>query len=134
MRKCLRFEQLFAANRIREMVEDFYCEDATLEGPELSPRHGWDAIEDAFLDARASYRSIVINLDPVSVAGEIAFGGIANVNITNNGLREVHRGMMIWRRIGDAWFVQADFFFAQRDELGLAEPLYERDPIVTGDA
>ena len=115
--KCRSFEALFRAERIPQMVRDFYAVDAVLEGADLPPQHGRDAIERVFTDARASYSAIRINLDPVIVTGDMAYGGITNINIVRDGSEEVHRGVMIWRRIEGGWYVQHDFFFTQREDI-----------------
>jgi ketosteroid isomerase-like protein len=121
--KCRAFEALFKADRIHEMVEQFYAEDAVLEGAELPPRRGRAAIERVFDDARETYSAIRINLDPVIVAGDVAYGGITNINMLDDGTREVHRGVMIWRCVEGSWLVQRDFFFMQRDEFGIEDLL-----------
>lgn len=111
--KCEIFEHLFTASRIEEMIEHFYAEDATLEGLDLPAQRGRSAIIKIFAEARSSYREISINLDPVHVHGDIAFGGITNVNVLIDNRTEIHRGQMIWRKIDGEWFVQSDFFFPQ---------------------
>jgi ketosteroid isomerase-like protein len=118
--KCQQFAALFAAKSINQMIEAFYAVDAVMEGAELTRQHGRDAIERAFSEARESCRSIEINLDPVTVVGDVAFGCITNINVMKDGGCQVHRGMTVWTKSDGDWFVQSDFFFTQREDLEIA--------------
>lgn len=113
--KCGRFSDLFRDNRILEMVREFYAEDAALEGPQLPSQNGRQAIADVYALARSSYSSVTINLDPVRVYGNTAYGTFTNTNELVGFGEETHRGLMIWRHIDGDWYVQSDFFFAMEE-------------------
>lgn len=123
-RQCVRFEALFKASQIDEMVGNFYAPDAILEGRDLPPQRGREAIHHVFADARAMCHSITIELDGVEVHGDVAFTGITNTNQLANGEIEVHRGIMIWRRFDAGWQVVRDFFFIEEHPFfGGLDPL-----------
>ncbi len=123
-RQCVRFEALFKASQIDEMVSLFYAPDAILEGRDLPPQRGREAIRHVFADARAMCHSIKIELDGIEVHGDVAFTGITNTNQLASGEIEVHRGIMIWRRFEAGWQVVRDFFFIEEHPLfGGLDPL-----------
>lgn len=116
--KCGKFSELYRAGRIAEMVAFFYAKDAVLEGPGLAPHVGRGAIEVIFEEVRHACGSIDIQLDPVVITAELAYGCQTNINMRDDGELEIHRGLMIWRRIDDDWFVVHDFFFTKADMNG----------------
>ena len=82
-----------------------------LEGPGTSPQSGREAITAIYEEVRHSCCAISIQLDPVTVGAELAYGCQTNSNTRVDGEVEIHRGLMIWRCINDEWFVVHDFFF-----------------------
>lgn len=119
--KCLRFEEMFCASRIEEMVAGFYLPSAVLEGRDLPPQRDHGAIARIFREARDTYESISIELDPLEIHDTVAFGTFTNRNTLPTGEVEIHRGIMIWRKIQADWLVARDFFFAEGDPLFVDE-------------
>jgi hypothetical protein len=110
--KCDLFREKYERGNIRDMVDFFYASHAVLEGSGLLPQVGRKAIQTIYEEIRHSCRSIRIQLDPVVVTAELAYGCQTNINLRNDGESEIHRGLMIWRLIEGEWFVIHDFFFA----------------------
>lgn len=109
--KCELFAQLFRSGRIDELVEVFYTTDAVLEGQGLLPQRGRQAIAAAFKEARGVYAEISIHRhENVRVSGDLAYSNVSNTNVCIDGSLEMHRGLMIWRRVEDSWLVERDFF------------------------
>lgn len=113
--KAARFAELFEAGNIGEMVDLFYSEDAVLEGPGTAPQIGREPIKAVFEEVRNSCSAIRIQLDPIIIGSELAYGCQTNINTRIDGEVEIHRGLMVWRRVGDEWFVVQDFFFTNVD-------------------
>ena len=111
--KCRQFERRFRDRRIEELVADFYLPDGVLEGRDMPPHAGHEALRSILLDAREVYSMIEIDLDPVTVVGSVAFGSFTNRNILPDEEIEIHRGIMIWREVDGSWRVARDFFFAE---------------------
>ena len=106
------FETLFGEDRIAELVDSFYTEDAVVEGPGLPIQRGREAIKAIFGEARKGYKAIEIAMDPLEHPGsELAYGFITNRNVRNDDVVEVHRAAIVWRKVGDKWLCQTDFFF-----------------------
>lgn len=106
------FCEMFDANRVDELVDNFYTEDAVVEGPGLPVQKGLAAIKAIFGEARKSYKGIEIAMDPLVHPDEnLAYGFITNRNIRNDGEVEIHRAHIVWRKVGDQWRCQTDFFF-----------------------
>ncbi|MFT4025641.1 MAG: hypothetical protein QM676_02395 [Novosphingobium sp.] len=121
--KCVHFEALFAEARILELTRMFYHATAVLEGRDLPPQVGHDAISKVFIEASYNYAGISILLDDIEIVDTVAYGSITNSNTLKNGATEVHRGVLIWRKFGNDWFVVRDFFFAESDHLSLSDGL-----------
>ncbi len=106
------FETLFGDGRIAELIDSFYTEDAVVEGPGLPIQRGCEAIKAIFGEACRSYKAIEIAMDPLEHLGsELAYGFITNRNIRNDDVVEIHRAAIVWRKVGDEWLCQTDFFF-----------------------
>lgn len=117
--KCGLFAELFRSGQIDRLVEVFYTPDAVLEGQDLLPQRGRRAIAAVFKDVRSVYAEIIIDQhEPVVASGDLAYGNVSNTNICVDGSLEVHRGLMVWRRVEGSWFVERDFFFRLGEAAG----------------
>lgn len=125
-RKCREFEDSFQVGSIKDMVRKFYHSDAILEGRDLPAQLGHDAITSVFQEARISCDKISINLDPILIVGDVAFGSIRNSNWLNTGEVETHRGLMVWLKKDEEWRVIRDFFFTE------GYPIFDSIPLVLG--
>lgn len=105
------FCRMFGEGRVDELVDSFYTDDAVIEGPGLPVQRGRDAIKAIFNEARKTYKGIEIRMDPLLHPGQdLAYAFITNRNIRNDDVEEIHRAAIVWRKVGDAWLCQTDFF------------------------
>lgn len=130
--KCRQFESRFRARQISAMVQDYYAPEAIMEGRDLPAQLGHEAIIHVFMEAREVCHSIRIDMDPITVIGEVAFGNITNRNTMLNGDVEIHRVLTIWQERNGDWFVLRDFFFSEQNlsfgDVGI-DPIEEKiDP------
>lgn len=105
------FERMFAAGDIGPLVEDFYTEDAVVEGFGMPSQVGKRAITAAFEGARSAGLS-EIKIDSSEqprVSGDLAYQFITNEN-NFAGQVEIHRALIVWRRTTDGWKCEVDFF------------------------
>ncbi len=126
--KCRQFEARFRSRQIATMVREFYSPDAIMEGRDLPAQIGHEAITRIFMEAREACGSISIEMEPLTVVGQVAFGNITNHNALLSGFVEIHRVLMIWEEKDGDWFVSRDFFFAEQDLM-----LGELDVLPRGD-
>ena len=106
------FQDMFAAGKIGELVDDFYTDDAVVEGTGMPPIVGKAAIAEGFIAARKVYESITIEMEPIRYScADLAYGCITNANKRVEGETEIHRAAIVWRRIGGKWRCQVDFFY-----------------------
>lgn len=105
------FEEMFASGDIETLADNFYTEDAVVEGYGMSPQVGRRAIVEAFQGARSAglSRIKVDSSEPPRASGDMAYQFITNDN-DFAGQTEVHRALLVWRRIGDEWLCEVDFF------------------------
>ena len=120
-KKCAQFGRDFKAGRIEEMTNAFYHPEAVMEGRDMPAEKGRLAISRVFQEARDVYSALVIELEEVTQIGDVAFANFTNRNTIVTGGLDIHRGLMIWTRSDDDWFVIRDFFFAE--EAPLLEPV-----------
>lgn len=125
--KCDVVARLFEAGAITELVSMFYAPTAILEGKGLPPQCGLSAITQTYQDVRRLYPSMRIELDPVTVVGNVAFGTQKNLNLRIDGQLENHRGLMVWHKIEGEWRIVMDFFYTDHDIDFLMSPLTLRD-------
>ena len=109
------FEQRFAAGDLETLAENFYTEDAIVEGYGMPPQIGRRAIAAAFKDVRSAGLSrIKVDFSEAPrISGDLAYQFITNDN-DFAGQTEVHRALIIWRRTADGWLCEVDFFTPRR--------------------
>ncbi|MES1985913.1 MAG: nuclear transport factor 2 family protein [Pseudomonadota bacterium] len=106
------FMHMFGEGRINELVDDFYTEDAVIEGPGLPQQTGHEALKAIFSEAAKSYKAIEISMDRlVHPDVNLAYAFITNRNIRNDDVVEIHRASIVWRKVNDKWLCQTDFFY-----------------------
>jgi ketosteroid isomerase-like protein len=105
------FEEMFAKGAIRELVDEFYTDDAVVEGYGMPKQVGKAAITAAFAGARdAGLRTISIKMDePAQPGDDLAYQFITNDN-DFSGRIEVHRALIVWRKTSRGWKCEVDFF------------------------
>lgn len=105
------FEKSFESGNFKELVSEFYTDDAVFEGHEMARLVGKGAILAAFESARAAGLS-KIEIDASEtpqVSGDLAYHFITNTNHFASGI-EIHRALIIWRRTSEGWKCEVDFF------------------------
>lgn len=105
------FEERFAAGDLETLANNFYTEDAVVEGYGMAPQIGRRAIVAAFEGARSAglSRIKVDSSEAPRVSGDLAYQFITNDN-DFAGQTEVHRALIIWRCTSDGWLCEVDFF------------------------
>ncbi|SLJ87916.1 YybH family protein [Novosphingobium mathurense] len=105
------FEEAFASGDMKALADTFYTEDAVVEGRGMSPQVGRRALAEAFEGARSAglSRIKVDSSEPPRMSGDLAYQFITNDN-DFAGQTEVHRALIVWRRTGDGWMCEVDFF------------------------
>lgn len=105
------FEKMFADGAVRELVDDFYTDDAIVEGHGMPKQKGKEAISKAFLAAKeAGLSTISIRMDEaIASDGDLAYQFITNDN-NFAGRVEVHRALVVWRNTPQGWKCEVDFF------------------------
>ena len=105
------FEETFAAGEMETLAENFYTEDAVVEGYGMPPQIGRRAIAAAFDGASSAglTRIKVDSSEAPRASGDLAYQFITNDN-DFAGQKEVHRALIVWRRTSDGWMCEVDFF------------------------
>jgi ketosteroid isomerase-like protein len=106
------FERMFEAGAIAELVQEFYTDDAVVDGYGISPQVGKAAITAIFNGAReAGFSRLKIDDGAVAVpSADLAYQFITNDNVPSSGAVEVHRALIVWRKTVQGWKCEVDFF------------------------
>jgi ketosteroid isomerase-like protein len=106
------FERMFEQGDIELMVNEFYTDNAVVEGFGMAPQVGKAAIAQAFKAAReGAFARIQIKMDsPAPSTGDVVYQFITNDNVALNGAVDVHRALIVWRHTANGWKCEVDFF------------------------
>lgn len=105
------FEQHFSVGNARGLVDDYYVDEPVMSAPDMSMLEGKDAITALFEELMKTMKACQLEQVKVECSGDLAYEVSSAFLQSKEGGDEIEcRYMIAWRKCGDTWRVETDFF------------------------